>query len=159
MNNILENAEASCVKFAVDAGEAMKLAGISDNVGYIELDARTELKDNEIPAHDIIGLTQFSISEIESHIWEVHFMIGLSTMADQNLFRLRAMANFIYNLVPAGAQLTFYDAETAEEKSWIHVLPGSTQLPTHRVETRPFRFIQVRALLDPLQGVEPDPAP
>lgn len=159
MNNILENAEASCVKLCVDLAEAMQTASISTNVEYIELDARTELKDNEIPSTDILGLTQFSIAEVERGIWQIHFIIGISTLSDENLFRLRKMANFVFNRFPSGAQLTYYDAETAEAKSWIQVIPGTTQLPTHRVETRPFRFIQVHALLDPLQGAAPDLAP
>lgn len=156
MINLLENSEASCVKLCVDLCAAMRNANISANVEYIELDARVELKDNEIPPIDIIGLTQFSIAEVDRHIWQIHFIVGLSTQDDENLFRLRKMANYIYNRFPCGAQMTYYDATTAEEKSWIQILPGTTQLPTHRVETRPFRFIQVQALLDPLQGSEPE---
>lgn len=154
MKNLLENSETSCVKVCVDLVAAMREAGISNTVEYIELDARVELKDNQIPAIDIIGLTQFSIAEVDRSLWQIHFIIGLSTISDENLFRLRKMANFIYERFPCGAQMAYYDATTAEEKSWIQVIPGTTQLPTHRVETRPFRFIQVQALLDPFQGSE-----
>lgn len=154
MNNLLENSEASVVKLMVDLAQTMKNEGISANVQYIELDARVELKDNEIPPTDIIGVTQFSISEPQAQLWGIHFIVGLSTQDDENLFRLRKMANFVFNRFPCGAQMVYYDAETAAEKSWIQVIPGTTQLPTHRVETRPFRFIQVQALLDPFQGSE-----
>lgn len=159
MKNLLKNAEASCVKLCVELAAQMRDQDISHTVDYLELDARTELKDNEIPATDIIGLTQFSIAEVDKSIWQIHFIIGISTISDENLFRLRDMANFVYERFPCGAQMTYYDADTAQEKSWIQVIPGTTQLPTHRVETRPFRFIQVQALLDPLQGAAPDPVP
>lgn len=159
MKNILMNAEASCVKLCVELAAAMRSLNISTDVDYIELDARVELKDNEIPSNDIIGLTQFSIAEIDKSIWQIHFIIGVSTISDENLFRLRRMANFIYERFPCGAQMIYYDADTADEKSWIQVTPGTVQLPTHRVETRPFRFIQVQAVLDPHQGAEPDPVP
>ena len=152
MKNLLTNAETSIVKLCVDLAEEMRSEGLTAEMEYVEVDARVELKDAELPNCDIIGLTQFSITEPESKLWAIHFVIVVSTIADTNLFRLRALANYIYERFPAGATLTYYDAESAEEKSWIQVIPGTTQLPTHRVETRPFRFIQVQALLDPLQG-------
>ena len=154
MKNLLTNSETSIVKLCVDLGAEMVAEGLSPKIEYVEVDARVELKDAELPDCDIIGLTQFSISEPESKLWAIHFVIVLSTVSDQNLFRLRKLANYVYERLPAGATLVYYDAEEATEKSWLQVIPGTTQLPTHRVETRPFRFIQAQALLDPLQGSE-----
>lgn len=162
MKNLLTNSETSMVKFCVDLAEEMVAEGLSPKIEYVEVDSRVELKDAELPDCDIIGLTQFSISEPEAQLWAIHFVVVISTISDVNLFRLRKLANFIYERLPAGADLVYYDAEAATEKSWIRVIPGTTQLPTHRVETRPFRFIQAQALLDPLQGsaqTSPDPVP
>jgi hypothetical protein len=156
MNNVLANAETSITRFATDMAEAMALAGLA-TLEYVELDARSELRDAELPGGDIIGVTQFSITE-DDKIFPIHFMIGVSTVGDLNLFRLRAITNFIFNRLQSGAELTYYDVAASElagdavAKSWIRVLPGSTLLPTSRVETRPFRFVQVQALLDPLQS-------
>ena len=157
MKNLLANSEASVIRAALDLIDEIKNAGISPKLQYVELDARVELRDGELPPTDILGVTQFAITEIEKNIWQIHFMIAVSTITDENLFRLRAMANVVFERFPADAQMTYFDAETAENKSWIHVLPGTSTIPTHRVETRPFRFIQVQALLDPLQGAEPAP--
>lgn len=162
MKNLLKNSETSIVKLCVDLGREMVEQGLTPAVSYFEVDSRVELKDAELPDCDIIGMTQFSISEPEAKIWAIHFVIVVSTVSDTNLFRLRELANFIYERLPAGALLTYYDADGAAEKSWMSVIPGTTQLPTHRVETRPFRFIQAQALLDPYQGSGReglDPAP
>lgn len=157
MKNLLANSEASVIRTALDLIEEIKSAGISPGLEYVELDARVELRDGELPPTDVLGVTQFAITEIDKSIWQIHFMIAVSTITDQNLFRLRAMANAVFERFPAGAQMTYFDAETTQEKSWIQVIPGTAVIPTHRVETRPFRFIQVQALLDPLQGAEPAP--
>lgn len=152
MKNLLLNAETSVVKAVVDLAKQLSDEGLSKGIEYVELDARVELRDVELPEGDLMGVTQFSISEVQPKLWNIHFLIGVSTVADTNLFRLRALANAIYDRFPCGAQMIYYDAETAAEQSWIQVIPGTVQLPTHRVETRPFRFIQVFAVLDPLQG-------
>lgn len=157
MKNLLANSEASVLKLLIDLGQEMRDEGLTGDIQYVELDARVELKDAELPATDIIGMTQFSISEPQAKIWSIHFIIGVSTIGDENLFRLKALANFLYNRFPSGAQMTYYDNETTEERSWIQVIPGTVQLPTHRVETRPFRFIQVQALLDPYEGSHSEP--
>ena len=114
MKNLLTNAETSIVKLCVDLAAEMKSEGLTAEMEYVEVDARVELKDAELPDCDIIGLTQFSISEPESKLWSIHFVIVVSTLADTNLFRLRALANYIYERFPAGATLTYYDAESAE---------------------------------------------
>lgn len=149
MNNVLENAEASIVKWCVE--QIPLLTSLSTTLTYVELDSRVELRDAELPTGDIIGLTQFSIMD-DDKIFPIHFAIGVSTEDDENLFRLRALSNALYNKLQTGASLTYYDAQTAATKSWIQILPGTTILPTSRVETRPFRFIQVQALLDPYQS-------
>lgn len=152
MRDVLKNAEASMVKLCVDLAANLVDQGLTEKLEYVELDARVEIEGAELPDDDVIGLTQFSITEVESKIWQIHFIIGISTVGDKNLFRLRDLSNAVYNAVPAGAVLTYYDADQAKAESWIYVLPGSTQLPTNRVESRPFRFIQVQALLDPYQA-------
>lgn len=157
MKNLLANSEASTVKAVVDLIAELKNEGLSGDLQYEELDARVELRDGELPPTDIMGVTQFAIVEIEARIWQIHFMVAVSTITDPNLFRLRALSNAVFERFGAGAQMTYHDAETTEAKSWIQVIPGTAVIPTHRVETRPFRFIQVQALLDPLQGAEPEP--
>lgn len=154
MNNVLRNSEASVIKLVTELRDQLLDEGICAKLEYVEIDARVELKDGDLPNADIIGVTQFSIAEEDAKIWAIHFIVAASTVGDTNLFRLRQMINWIHNRFPAGAQMTYYDADTAEENSWIQVIPGTTMLPTHRVETRPFRFIQVHALLDPLQAVQ-----
>lgn len=155
MNNVLTNAETSIVKFAQDMITAMSEAGIAE-LEYVEIDARAELVDAELPAGDIIGVTQFSITD-DDGIFPIHFVLAVSTVGDTNLFRLRAISNFLFNRLQTGAELTYFDVEASETageavaKSWIKVVPGTTLLPTSRVEVRPFRHIQVQALLDPLQ--------
>jgi hypothetical protein len=157
MRNILKNTEASVVKDVLTMLED-DLKSISSKIVYEELDARKEISEGSLPNSDLIGVTQFAISQVEGKIWEIHFMVAVSTISDPNLFRLRELANVIYDRYSTeGAQITYYDADTALKKSWIYVLPEVAILPTHRVETRPFRFIQVQALLDPLQGSEPPP--
>lgn len=156
MNNVLDNAEASVTRFVQDMITEIAAAGIAD-LEYVELDARAELTDASLPAGDIIGVTQFSIVD-DDKIFPIHFTIGVSTVGDENLFRLKKLSNFLYNRLQTGAELVYYDVEASEvagqavEKSWIKVLPGTTLLPTNRVETRPFRFLDVQALLDPLQS-------
>lgn len=162
MKNLAANAEASVLKLMIDLGQSLRDEGISSNVQYVELDARVELKDTELPPTDVIGMTQFSISEPEEKLWAIHFIVGLSTLGDENLFRLKAMANVVYDRFPCGAMMTYYDNESTEPRTWIKVIPGTVMLPTHRVETRPFRFIQVQALLDPYEGARrelEDPVP
>jgi hypothetical protein len=152
MNNILKNSEASVIKLVTELQDQMLEEGICRELTYVEIDARVELKDGDLPNTDIIGVTQFSISEEEEKIWSIHFILAVSTVSDDNLFRLRDMVNWVFNRFHSGAQMIYYDADSADEKSWIQVIPGTVMLPTHRVETRPFRFVQVHALLDPQQG-------
>ena len=156
MNNLLKNSESSIIKLMTELAEQMRDEGITKNIQYVEIDARVELKDADLPSSDIIGVTQFSIAEETDKIWAIHFIVAVSTVSDDNLFRLRDIVNWVYNRFPAGAQMTYYDAEAASEQSWIQVIPGTTMLPTHRVETRPFRFVQVHALLDPYEGSRTD---
>lgn len=156
MRNILKNTEASVIKSVLEVMENCKQ--ISPDIQYEEVDARKELADGELPPTDIVGVTQFAMAQLDSHMWEIHFIVAVSTVNDLNLFRLRELTNEFYDHYSGnGRQLTYYDAESAEEKSWIYVLPQTQTLPTHRVETRPFRFVQVQALLDPLQASEREP--
>lgn len=155
MNNVMDNAETSIVKWVQTMIGEISAAGIAE-LEYLEIDARAELLDAELPAGDIIGITQFSLTD-DQGMFPLHFMVGVSTVGDVNLFRLRAITNFLFNRLQTGDELAYYDvaasqlAGAAVEASWIKIVPGTTLLPTSRVETRPFRFVQVQALLDPLQ--------
>jgi hypothetical protein len=148
MNNVLKFAETSLVKWVVDQIAAIDFADIE----YVELDARSELSDASLPDKDIAGLTQFAIAD-DDRVFPVHFMVGVSTKVDENLFRLRDIANHMYNRLQTGMQIPYYNADTQALLGQITIIPGTNLLPTSRVETRPFRFIQVHALLDPLLSV------
>lgn len=150
MNNIYLNAEHSITKAVVDLVQEAKTANLSADIQYLEIDARKELDDGSLPPTDVMGITQFALAQQDQSLWMVHFMVGISTVNDTNLFRLRDLANLVFNRMQGGNTMDLYDSASGTKATWIYILPETASLPTHRVETRPFRFIQVQALIDPL---------
>ena len=146
--NIALNAEESVISALSEKARELGFT-------YQVLDSRTELDTTELPDVDVLGLFQFAITEHMSDVYEVGVTVGVSTISDDNLFRLRRAGAAVFDMLQANQQIGYRDIAGAQDgteapvTTWMQSLAGATIMPTNRVQSRPFRFIQATLALNP----------
>lgn len=112
---------------------------------YFDWDAHADI--SQIPETDVVGPAGIGLAN-EGKITQVVFSIGLATVADENLFRLRRMMSALYGQLQPEMTIPVYDTAGARA-SWLVVKAPVTIAPVSKSEIRAVQFISVMALLDP----------
>jgi hypothetical protein len=126
-------------------GETFRKANALPSATYFDWDAHAQL--SELPENDVVGPAGIGLSN-EGKITQVVFSIGLATVGDANLFRLRKMMSQLYGELQPEMTIPVYDT-TGTRRSWLVVKSPVTIAPVSKSEVRACQFISVMALLDP----------
>lgn len=141
--NPYKDAKASLIKFAREHF-------VNDPMFQEEGTSPPEIVDFDILANeqsltkfgDIIGLEDYSIVD-EAGMFTVTARIGMSTINDQGLFRLREMTNTLFNMCGTNKMVPLFDAETDEPIGQMKFMEGTTALPLMTTEIRSYQYLAV----------------
>lgn len=139
--NFHASIQALVSNLAVDAYVEIPRANHVD-FEIVDFDAIHE-EDFLMTKPDIIGIGEFGLEEDEgNHI--AQFQVGVSTIDDLNLFRMRRIVALYYERLRVNATFPLLNAETGASIGLMKVMNGTTIFPLIRTTLRHYRFIQVR---------------
>jgi hypothetical protein len=108
----------------------------------IDFDAIHE-ENSIVTKPDLLGIAEFGLEEDEgNHI--AQFQIGVSTIDDLNLFRMRKIISVFYERMRVNATFPLVHHETGVNLGLMKVMNGTSVFPLVRTHLRHYRFIQVR---------------
>lgn len=140
-NNILLDAYNSVVKYLQDCREDIMEKEITNNLEFRDLDGHGE--DFIIKNEDYLFIKDFS-GEIDDEFHDWVFNVGVSTFDDENLFRHRAIMNYILNHFLPRTTIPIYKTETGEKKKLLLIVKGSVMLqPFSKYNTRAVQYLLV----------------
>jgi hypothetical protein len=143
---IYDDAVASFQKYCVDKVAA--LLSVSPGLQYLDWDSVSEV--HELPDTDLLGPSGLGITEESSDMFQLVVGIGVCTVNDTNLMRLRKMASNVFADFRPTKTIPIYRRETASLVSWAVVEGGTSISPIVRSGSRPRQFINFSARLDPM---------
>lgn len=115
---------------------------------YVDWDEHaniSELPDNNL----LIGMAGVGLTEDAPGFYEVVFSFGIATYNDLHLFNLRRHISTLFGKLKTDARIPVYDAETAQEISWMVVKSPRAITPVTKAEIRSLQFVELTASLDP----------
>ena len=130
--NTFENFRSSILRFCVDFAA-------DNSLQVINWDAHAD-SQGELPKADLIGPAMFELQEDEG-TFSVTGMIGISTVNDENLFRLTNYVGKVFELLRPGRRVTKYDALNGAELGVMTAENGTKVLPVLKTDLRPMQFI------------------
>lgn len=139
--HVVQSIKKLCVELAAE----FQADGVSAPV-LIDWDEHADI--HELPTGDLIGPAGCGVTN-DGSMMEVVMAIGVSTMDDKGLFKLRKMISRIYDRLSPEQKVTIYNAETALPVSWMVMASDTTVTPMTKAETRPYQFVEARGLIDP----------
>lgn len=142
---VAENIWASLVRWTQDKLIELNSAGVLNNGQYIEWDAHASI--NDLPSSDLMGLKAFAVMEDEN-ILNISCAIGIATMNETNLFRLRKAAATIFESLRRDNSISYYDADSGLVINQMVLVDGTHMTPVARADVRSIQFIQFEALLE-----------
>lgn len=110
------------------------------NLGVFKFDAHAEI--NSYPETDLIGPGGLTI-ECDDGLITASLVIGISTMDDENLFRLDALIGQMFRRVKPGSIIPLVDAETGQKYGNLQVMGQLSVLPVELTKIRAFRGIAI----------------
>lgn len=147
MNRILDDVEASIVVLTQDIIRELQLQQNGILIQFIDWDANMD--NPELPDHDLVGPGFLAVSEDTAGIISASFALAVSTYDDRNLFRLKSYISYIFERLRPTKTMILYDSLGAVEKGFMVFQDGTHTPPMVKTATRPWRYVQVSALLDP----------
>lgn len=144
-SNLYWHIVQSIKKLCVDLAAEFQTDGVATPV-LIDWDEHADI--HELPNGDLIGPAGCGITT-DGSMTEVVFAIGVSTMDDKGLFKLRKMIARIYDRLAPENQIDIYDAATATRVTWMVMARDTSVTPMTKAETRPYQFVEARGLIDP----------
>lgn len=139
-DEIYDDVVASLQKYCVDKATAL-------GVEYLDWDMVSEV--HELPDTDLLGPAGIGMTESSSGIFELVFGIGIASVNDPNLSRLRRAASQVFADFRIGKTIPIYRNETAQPIGWAVIEAGTSVTPISKSGSRPRQFVQAIALLDP----------
>jgi hypothetical protein len=137
---------ASVLKYCT--GKIATLQVAYPNLRFLDWDAHAET--HELPTNDLLGPSAVTLSEDQTDFLEMTAAIGVSTIDDIGLFRIRGLVSTIFGDMRPTKQIPLYRYATGQQVAWIVMAAPTMVSPMSRAETRLFQFIQFRGLLSPL---------
>lgn len=134
---------SSLLRFCKDFADELNLRGFDLQV--LNLDAAGE--PGTWPSSDVIGFGEFNF-ELDDGTIKVEAAIGVSTLGDDNNFRLDDIMNLLVNKLIPGSRIKLYNGSTGATRGLLVVRNGTQVLPPIKTETRPIRPIMVSLLSD-----------
>lgn len=134
-----------------------KIAALSDlypDLQYLDFDGHSEI--HELPdGKDCLGPAGIGLTQ-EEKMFEAVLSVGVSTINDPGLFRIRGLISNVFGDLQAEKKLPLYRAATTvantppEPIGFFVFQSPAIVVPMSRAETRLLQFVQARALLDPM---------
>lgn len=127
----------------------MRIAYPEEKIEFIDWEAHANI--HELPDTDLIGPTALTITELSPQMFEVNFSIAVSSYeTDTNLFRMRAYLAEAFERLRPTKTVPIFNSETAQKLGYMIITDGSMLAPMSRAETRPFQYVQVTGLIEPV---------
>lgn len=134
--NSLHSMFAFCKTFSQD----MISGGYSSNLEVFNFDAHADL--TSLPTNDLVGLAEFGLVVQEKN-FSIQTMVGISTLDDENLFRLeRLVDQLVYRIQPE-TFVKYYDVTSGLVVGNLKVMPGLEVFPIVKTDIRPLKFVAV----------------
>jgi hypothetical protein len=132
---IMMDIDASLKRFCVLFGQDQ-----SPPVEFEDFD--THADDNSVPKIDLIGTSGLALSSSAPFV-DVEVMIGVSTLNDTNLLRLRELVARLFQRLQPTKTLDVFDYKTGEKIGNMIVQDGVRVLPVGEGQSRPVQYVMV----------------
>ncbi len=132
---ILMDIDASIKRFCVDWGAAQ-----SSPLTYEDFDAHAD--DTSVPNVELIGTSGLAVATIHGFV-DVDIMIGISTITDTNLLRLREMIARLYQRLQPLRTIDVLDFQTGIKKGNLIVRDGVRVLPVGGEDSRVVQYVMI----------------
>ena len=139
MINLYSAITSSIIKF----GEDFRKAQIPEAT-YVDWDEHAELAT--LPTGDLCGPAGIGLTEQSTSCY-VAYSYGISTVDDENLFRLRQNMAALYGVLRPQTKVTIYDA-TGTALHYMVVKTPVTIAPISKAAIRAVQFITIMAVID-----------
>lgn len=143
MINQYLNAQASI--FARTRTLANSLIGVSPDLEVFKFDAAGDTP--ELPENDLIGPYKFTVVN-EDGLLVVTTQIVVSTLNDQNLFRLDEIVNTVFDAFSPGSRHPLIDAKDGSPLGLLVSSDETVVLPVERAASRPVKSIAIELRSD-----------
>lgn len=140
MRDPFTDIQASLFAFCKAFAAEMMAADVA-NLEVFKFDAHADI--NQYPETDLIGPAALSI-DIDDGMVEAMTVLGISTMDDQNTFRLDALIGQLLRRVKTGTVIALKDSETGQPYGTLKVQGQIRVLPVELTKIRPFRGIAIQ---------------
>lgn len=144
-DEIYDDITASIQKYAVDK----RVVLLTESPGITYFDFDTVAEAHELPDGDLIGPAGLGLTEAESGIFEIVASVGVSTVNDPNLYRLRKMISKVYADLRPMKQIELYRHATTTPVGWAVIQGGTSITPINKAASRALQFVTFQALIDP----------
>ncbi len=139
-NGILNILESTVLAFCNQLAKAAN-AQLGTNISVVLFDTAPE--EEELPKTDVIGSYNLEF-KLDSHFIDGTFLLGVATLNDPSLFRLRQITSFVLDEVMPEKTIQLYNAEGVPILGNLIIMEDVTVLPTNKdSKSRAARFIGV----------------
>ena len=125
---------ASIVKFC------QTFATANAPLTVVNLDAHADL--TSLPTSDIIGPKNYMLDYNEG-TQVASVMLVVSTLDDENLFRLDGLMGKLYQQLTPGKTIPFINADTGATMGVLKIMDGTSVSPVARTNSRPVKFVGI----------------
>lgn len=132
---IMMDVDASIKRFCVDWGNEQE-----PPLMYEDFDAHAD--ENSVPPVELIGTAGLSLGT-DTPFVNVEVMIGISTLNDTNLLRLRELVAGLFQRLQPVNTVDVLDYQTGAKLGNLIVLDGVRVLPVGGNQARPVQYVMV----------------
>ena len=137
-NNILSILETSTLAYCNQIAQAIN-AQLNLDFEVVLFDAYAE--NEPLPEKDIIGIYRLEF-ELDSHFIKGSFLLGVSTINDPQLFRLRKVSSFVLDQVKPQKTISLVTEDGQPVVGNLVIMDGVAVLPVEG-NTRPAKFFGI----------------
>jgi hypothetical protein len=141
--NEYRDTHASILRFCRDFADEMRGQGY--DIEVIDMDTAGE--PGVWPKKDVIGPAEFNFT-LNDGLIEVECAIGVSTLEDTNLFRMRDQLNRVLNKLIPGMRIKLLNASTGQTRGLLVVRNGTQVAAPFQSNTRAVQGIMVSFISD-----------
>lgn len=137
-NGILSILETSTLAYCNQIAQAINTQ-LGFNFEVVLFDAYAE--NEPLPEKDIIGIYRLEF-ELDSHFIKGSFLLGVSTINDPQLFRLRKVSSFVLDQVKPQKTISLVTEDGQPVVGNLVIMDGVAVLPVEG-NTRPAKFFGI----------------